>query len=175
MTITELLDRFTCCISKIVVYIGTQKIVVNGDSYDEYHLFIKTYGEYEVSNWDYSYSSEDDKIVLNIRTAKDTHIGLWRRLIIDDERLGFLRNEIENDLEKLRKLEDIEEELGITIQELVSDLKDLFRNHIELCIEPDRCYFKIKNSKGKDKSFMGKQFAECWEKLIKILTKEELE
>lgn len=48
-------------------------------------------------------------------------------------------------------------------------IKDLFANHIEFVVEKDKCYFKIRNSKGKEKSFTSKTFEDFWkEMLIKV-------
>lgn len=46
-------------------------------------------------------------------------------------------------------------------------LKDLFQNHIDFVCEKDRCYFIIKNSKGKEKSFTSKTFEDFWKGLVK--------
>lgn len=59
---------------------------------------------------------------------------------------------IEEDLERKEKLEKA--------------IKDLFASHIEFVVEEDKCYFKIKNSKGKEKSFTSKTFEEFWKEVI---------
>lgn len=46
-------------------------------------------------------------------------------------------------------------------------LKELFENHIELVVEKDRCYFKIKNSKGKEKSFTSYTMLDIWKEVSK--------
>ncbi len=46
-------------------------------------------------------------------------------------------------------------------------LKELFENHIELIIEKDKCYFKIKNSKGKEKSFTSYTMLDFWKEVLK--------
>lgn len=46
-------------------------------------------------------------------------------------------------------------------------LKELFENHIELVVEKDRCYFKIKNSKGKEKSFTSYTMLDLWKEVSK--------
>lgn len=55
-------------------------------------------------------------------------------------------------------LDDIEEEL-----EAFEELK---RSHIEFVEEEDRCYFKLKNTKGKEKSFTSKTFADFWKEVF---------
>lgn len=45
-------------------------------------------------------------------------------------------------------------------------LKELFENHIELVVEKDRCYFKIKNSKGKEKSFTSYTMLDFWKEVL---------
>ena len=44
----------------------------------------------------------------------------------------------------------------------VEALKELFANHIEFVVGKDRCYFKIKNSKGKEKSFTSYSMLDFW-------------
>jgi len=46
-------------------------------------------------------------------------------------------------------------------------LKELFENHIEFVAEEDRCYFKIKNSKGKEKSFTSYTMLDFWKEVLK--------
>lgn len=45
-------------------------------------------------------------------------------------------------------------------------IKELFTNHIEFVQEKDRCYFKIKNSKGKEKSFTSYSFLDFWKEVL---------
>lgn len=46
-------------------------------------------------------------------------------------------------------------------------LKELIKNHIEFVVEEDRCYFKIKNSKGKEKSFTSYTMLDFWKEVLK--------
>ena len=48
-------------------------------------------------------------------------------------------------------------------------LKDLLQNHIELVVAKDCCYFKIKGSKGKEKSFTSYILLEYWKDIMKEL------
>ena len=52
-----------------------------------------------------------------------------------------------------------------------SALWDLAHSHIELVKTPMSCYFRIKGSKGKEKSFTSYSFLEFWEKWFEV--KEE--
>ena len=45
-------------------------------------------------------------------------------------------------------------------------IKELFTNHIEFVQEKDRCYFKIKNSKGKEKAFTSYSFLDFWKEVL---------
>jgi len=64
------------------------------------------------------------------------------------------------------KLEDLKEEYEkYCVKEKA--LKELFENHIELVVEKDRCYFKIKNSKGKEKSFTSYTMLDFWKEVLK--------
>ena len=45
-------------------------------------------------------------------------------------------------------------------------LKDLMNNHIEFVVEKDVAYFKIKNSKGKEKSFTSYAFIDFWKEVL---------
>lgn len=46
-------------------------------------------------------------------------------------------------------------------------IRDLMNNHIEFVVEKDRAYFKIKNSKGKEKSFTSNLFIDFWKEVLK--------
>ena len=48
----------------------------------------------------------------------------------------------------------------------VEALKELIKNHIEFVVEKDRCYFKIKNSKGKEKSFTSYSMLDFWKEVL---------
>lgn len=45
-------------------------------------------------------------------------------------------------------------------------LNELINNHIEFVVEKDRCYFKIKNSKGKEKSFTSYTMLDFWKEVL---------
>lgn len=45
-------------------------------------------------------------------------------------------------------------------------LKELIKNHIEFVVEEDRCYFKIKNSKGNEKSFTSCTMLDFWKEVL---------
>lgn len=47
-----------------------------------------------------------------------------------------------------------------------SAIKDLMNNHIEFVVEKDSAYFKIKNSKGKEKSFTSYSFIDFWKEVL---------
>ena len=63
--------------------------------------------------------------------------------------------------EKLLKEQERKEKLEKVI-------KDLFSNHIELVRLDNCCYFKIKNSKGCERSYTSKTFEDFW-KVIEVL------
>ena len=52
------------------------------------------------------------------------------------------------------------------VEKSLEALKDLFTNHIELVEEKDRCYFKIKNSEGKEKSFTSHSWLDFWKEVL---------
>lgn len=54
------------------------------------------------------------------------------------------------------------------LEKLEEAIRDLFANHIEFVAEEDKCYFKIKNSKGKEKSFSSKTFEDFWKEVFKV-------
>lgn len=51
-------------------------------------------------------------------------------------------------------------------EKLEEAIRDLFANHVEFVAEEDKCYFKIKNSKGKEKSFTSKTFEDYWKEVF---------
>ncbi len=51
-------------------------------------------------------------------------------------------------------------------QEQGRALNELIKNHIEFVVEKDRCYFKIKNSKGKEKSFTSYTMLDFWKEVL---------
>ena len=52
-------------------------------------------------------------------------------------------------------------------QEQGKALNELIKNHIEFVVEKDRCYFKIKNSKGNEKSFTSYTMLDFWKEVLK--------
>lgn len=51
------------------------------------------------------------------------------------------------------------------VEEIIKDLEvleELKRSHIEYIEEEDRCYFVLKNTKRKEKSFTSKTFSSFW-------------
>lgn len=80
----------------------------------------------------------------------------------------YAENEAELDLKLYFGYENIKQAL-LKAQEdkkKVEALKELFANHIELVVEKDRCYFKIKNSKGKEKSFTSYSMLDFWKEVL---------
>lgn len=86
-------------------------------------------------------------------------------------------------LECLKQIEDvIETKIGLGVvntyliniikktlikaQEQEMALKELIANHIEFVVEKDRCYFKIKDSKGKEKSFTSYSMLDFWKEAL---------
>lgn len=61
---------------------------------------------------------------------------------------------VKQDLERKEKLEEA--------------IKDLFANHIELVRLDDCCYFKIKNGKGRERSYTSKTFEDFWKKVFEL-------
>lgn len=52
-------------------------------------------------------------------------------------------------------------------EKLERAIKDLFASHIELVTLDNCCYFKIKNSKGNERSYTSKTFEDFWKEVIK--------
>ena len=52
-------------------------------------------------------------------------------------------------------------------------LRDLARSHIELVKGKDRCYFRIKGSKGKEKSWTSYAFLDFWEEWFTPVEEDE--
>ncbi|MBR4377981.1 MAG: hypothetical protein IKP50_03795 [Bacilli bacterium] len=70
------------------------------------------------------------------------------------------------------KIEDIVQSSHIKqallkAQEQGKALNELIKNHIEFVVEKDRCYFKIKNSKGNEKSFTSYTMLDFWKEVLK--------
>lgn len=53
-------------------------------------------------------------------------------------------------------------------EKLEEAIRDLFANHIELVTLDNCCYFKIKNSKGKERSYTSKTFEDYWKEVFGI-------
>ena len=73
-------------------------------------------------------------------------------------------------LETLLKLVDPQEEsewvnckkAHIKLKQDLEALEDLKNSHIDFIVEDDKCYFKIKNSKGKEKSYTSYTMLDFW-------------
>lgn len=63
------------------------------------------------------------------------------------------------------------DELTKAFEELAGVFKELATNHIEL-VERKKdgaCYFRIKGSKGKEKSFTSRSFLEWWKQYFEVV------
>ena len=72
--------------------------------------------------------------------------------------------------EKYEKLNEEHRQALLKAQEdnkKAEALRELMLNHIEFVVEKDKCYFKIKNTKGKEKSFTSYTMLDFWKEVLK--------